>query len=313
MKTLRLTVLLLMCAAMASFANGEGDSSASSRDDVLDIAFICKAYNNPFWEYMRVAAFEMAEEEGFNITYLAPTKPYNLEEQTRLVDDVVAKGVDGILLVPVDSVGMVPAVERANRAGIPVAVANTKLQGGDIVTFAAIENYDAMTDVAEYMMKKMDYKGNVVVLEGTSGNQTAIDRLSAIQDVTARYPDVKILASQTANFDRAQGMAVMENLLQSYSNIDAVLSANFEMGLGAIEAIRANGKIGEILVCGFDNTPDGISAIKKGEAVVTMDQAPGAQATGALSALIKHINGEEVPSRIKVDGVLIDENNVDQF
>jgi len=312
MKSMRAVIVLMLCCASMAFGAGQTEG-ANAGKDALKIAFITKSYQHSFFEYMRVAAMDMAKEKGINLSYFAPTKPYNLEEQTRLVDDAIAKGVDGILLVPVDSVGMVPAVERANKAGIPVAIVNTKLQGAKVVTFAAIENYDAMYQLTEYMMDKMGHKGRVIILEGAAGSQTAIDRLKAMQDVIAKYPDVKVLASQTANFNRADGMAVMENLLQTYPDFDAIISANFEMSLGAIEALRAANKLSGKLISGFDFMEEGVAAIKKGEATVTMDQNPQGQATQALDALVRSIKGEQVPPFIKIDGILIDKSNVDKY
>jgi ABC-type sugar transport system substrate-binding protein len=121
----------------------------------LVFGLVTKALNNPFWDYMHAGAKEVADANNAEIIYLAPTKPNNLEEQTRLVDDLIAKKVDGIVLVPVDSAGIVPAIERANAAGIPVALANTNAKGGKVVTFSAVENYEAMTLVAEALVAKV--------------------------------------------------------------------------------------------------------------------------------------------------------------
>ena len=119
---------------------------------------VTKTLNNPFWELMHEGAVAVAENNNAEIIYLAPTTANNLEEQTRLVDDLITQKVDGIVLVPVDSEGIVPAIERANAAGIPVALANTKANGGKFITFSAVENYDAMTQVAEYMVRNLGAK-----------------------------------------------------------------------------------------------------------------------------------------------------------
>jgi len=118
-------------------------------------ALVTKSLNNPFWDMMHEGAKEVAAANNIDLIYLAPTKPYNLEEQTRLVEDLIEKKVDGIVLVPVDSAGIVPVIERVNKAGIPIALANTNATGGDVVTFSAIENYEAMTLIGEYMVEKL--------------------------------------------------------------------------------------------------------------------------------------------------------------
>ncbi len=274
---------------------------------------VTKAMNNPFWEMMHEGALEVAEKNNAEIIYLAPTQANNLEEQTRLVDDLITRKVDGIVLVPVDSEGIIPAIERANAAGIPVALANTKANGGEFITFSAVENYDAMTQVAEYMVEKLGGKGKVVILEGTAGAQTAIDRLRAINDVLARYPDIEILASQTADFTRAKALEVMENLLQTYPEIDAVLACNDEMALGAIEALDAAGRLEGTLVSGFDGNNDALKAVESGRMLVTMFQNAPAQAGDAVQALIDYLNGKPVEERIKTEAVLVDSSNVSEF
>lgn len=276
-------------------------------------ALVTKALNNPFWDMMHEGAKKVAEENNIDLIYLAPTKPYNLEEQTRLVEDLIEKKVDGIVLVPVDSAGIVPVIERVNKAGIPIALANTNATGGEVVTFSAIENYEAMTLIAEYMVEKLGGKGKVIILEGTPGSQTAIDRKRALDDVLAKYPDIEVLASQTAEFQRAKGMQVMENLLQTYPEIDAVLACNDEMALGAIEALEAAGRLEGTLVSGFDANDDALKAVYEGRMVVTCDQQPGKQAGDAMLALIDYINGKTVPKRIVTPGFLVDKDSIDRY
>jgi ribose transport system substrate-binding protein len=274
---------------------------------------VTKALNNPFWELMHEGALAVAAENNVEIIYLAPTQANNLEEQTRLVDDLITRKVDGIVLVPVDSEGMVPAIERANAAGIPVALANTRANGGEFITFSAVENYDAMTQVAEYVVEQLGGSGKVVIIEGTAGAQTAIDRLAAINDVLAKNPGIEILASQTAEFQRAKALEVMENLLQTHPEIDAVLACNDEEALGAIEALDAAGRLEGTIVSGFDGNSDALKALTAGRMTVTMFQNAPAQAGDAVQALLDYLAGKPVEVRIRTGAVLIDSTNVADF
>jgi len=274
---------------------------------------VTKALNNPFWELMHEGALAVAAENNVEIIYLAPTQANNLEEQTRLVDDLITRKVDGIVLVPVDSEGIVPAIERANAAGIPVALANTRANGGEFITFSAVENYDAMTEVAEYVAEKLGGTGKVVIIEGTAGAQTAIDRLAAINDVLAKNPNIEILASQTAEFQRAKALEVMENLLQTHPEIDAVLACNDEEALGAIEALDAAGRLEGTIVSGFDGNSDALKAVTAGRMTVTMFQNAPAQAGDAVQALLDFLAGKSVEERIRTGAVLVNSTNVADF
>jgi len=290
----------------------EEEAEAEPADDSKTFALVTKSLNNNFWELMQDRCEEIVAEHGDELVYLAPTKAYNLEEQTRLIDDLIASDVDGIVLVPVDSEGMVPAVERVNEAGIPLALANTDAYGGERVTFSAVENYEAMERIANYMVDKLGGEGKVIVLEGTAGSQTAIDRFSAIEDVMAANPDIEVV-SQSAEFSRAKGLEVMENLIQAHPEFDAVMGVNDEMALGALEAMEAAGVAEGVYISGFDGNSDAVQAIKDGRILVTMFQNGPAQAGDALNALYDFLAGEDVPERIKTDAKLIDASNVADF
>jgi len=312
---IQVAIVLVLCLAtmmsMVMFVSAGGSTAVSGKRCTL--ALVTKSLDNPFWEYMHRATRQLAEERGFDLIYLAPTKPYNLEEQTRLVDDLIQKKVDGIVLVPVDSVGMVAAVKRANAAGIPVACANTRLEGAEIVTFTAVENYDGMKIVTEYMVEKLGRKGKIVILEGEPGSQTAIDIARAQRDVISKYPEIELLASQPTYFSRAKALEVMENLLQTYPKIDAVLCADDQVALGALEALEAAGRLTGVLVSGWDATADAIRAVMEGRLTVTCDQRPEAQATLAAEAILDYLVGKEVDKKPYIEATLVDKSNVDDY
>jgi len=286
---------------------------AAAPAEPLTFGLVTKALNNPFWEMMHEGALSVAEANSVELVYLAPTKANNLEEQTRLVDDLIAQKVDGIVLVPVDSTGIVPAIERANEAGIPVALANTKATGGEFITFSAVENYDAMSMLAEHAVKTIGESGKVIILEGTAGAQTAIDRKAGVDDTLAKYPDIEVLASQTADFQRAMGLTVMENLLQAYPEITAVIACNDEMALGAIEALDAAGRLADTMVFGFDGNNDALNAVSEGRMLATCHQNPQLQAGDAVQALLDYLAGKEVAERIQTTATLVTKDNVADF
>jgi len=276
----------------------------------LRMGLIVKNLVNPFWVYMRQGAEVAAKKYGVELTTYAPTKPDNVEEQIRIMEDLIQKKVDAIIIVPADSNGIVPGIERANAANIPVALANSNAFGGKVITFTGVENYAGMVQVAEYMVKKLAGKGSVVILEGVPGAQTAMDRKQAADDVLKKYPDIKVLASQTALNQRGEGMSVMENLLQRFPSIDAVFGTNDEMALGAVEALDAAKRLDKTMVSGFDCNNDAVLAISQGRMVVTLDQQPGEQAASALEAAVQFLQGKEVPKRIVTPAALVDKSNV---
>jgi ribose transport system substrate-binding protein len=265
---------------------------------------------NPFWVYMKEGADQVAAKYGAEIEALAPLRAYQVEDQIRIMEDLIEKQVDAIVVVAGDSTGIVPGVEAANAAGIPVITPNTRVFGGEVVTFVGYDNIEAMYTVTKYTLEAIGGEGKVILLEGTPGSQTGQDRTKGMQKATAEFPDVEVLASQNADFQRAQGMAVTENLLQRFPEVDAVICANDEIALGAIEAIAAAGREDEMLVAGFDGNKDAYMAIVQGRMFATLDQNPWAQAGLGVEAAIKYLNGEEVEEFVPIEYRLVTGDNV---
>ena len=300
--TLLVTVVIVGCAPV--------EAPKVEEKEPYNIALVIPDMVNPFWVYMKEGAEKVAAEKGANIEALAPLRAYNVEDQIRIMEDLVEKKVDAIVLIAADSNGVVPGVEKANAAGVPVITSNTRVFGGDIVTFVGYDNIDAMYTVAKYAMEALDGKGKVVFLEGTPGTQTGADRTKGMQKAAAEYPGIEVLASQNADFQRSVGMTTMENLLQRFPEIDAVICGNDEIALGAIEAISAAGRDGEMKVVGFDGNKDAYMAIAQGRIFATLDQNPWAQSGLGVESAIKFLNGETIPDFVPVEYRLVTTENV---
>jgi ribose transport system substrate-binding protein len=301
----RISVLLLLAVCLVFGSVGMAKQ--------YTVALIVKNLVNPFWNYMKDGAEAAGKELGVSVITLAPIKADNVEEQIRAIEDLVKRHVDGIVLVPADSNGIIPGIQKANNAGIPVITANTRSFGGKVLSFAGIENYDAAFSVASDVVARLKEKGKVIILEGVPGAQTTIDRLKGFNDAFAKAPQIKILASQPAKYQRAEGMMVMENLIQRFPKFDAVVCANDEMALGAIEALDAAGRLKKVIVSGFDGNSDAMKSINQGKLAVTLYQDPQAQAGEAVKAMVDYLNGKQVPERIVVKGTLVTKRNIDKF
>jgi ribose transport system substrate-binding protein len=286
---------------------------AVSAEKKYSMIFIVKSLDNPFWDMMRAGAENAAKDLGIELKTLGPMKPYNVEEQLRFMEDGITKGVDAIVVVPADSKGIVPGIEKANKAGIVVVTANTAAFGGKVVTWDGVANQDAAFLIAEYGLKAIGGKGNVIILEGTPGNQTATDRKKGIDEAISKFPDVKVLASQTASFSRVEGMRVMENLLQQFPKIDLTICANDEMALGAIEAIEAAGRLKGIKVTGFDGNNDAIKSIAEGRLLATGAQRPDAQGYWGVVAAYIALKGMPTPKQIYLACPIVDKSNVQEY
>jgi len=290
-----------------------------SRDEAFGAAkrykmvFIVKSMDNPFWNMMIEGAQMAAKDLGIEVKGLAPIKPNNVEEQIRMMEDAITAKMDAIIVVPSDSKGIIPGIEKANRAGIPVFTSNTRAFGGKFIGFAGAPNEEAAYLVAKAFLETLGGKGNVIVLEGVPGAQTAIDRKAGVDRAIKEFPNVKVLSSQTAKFSRVEGMRVMENLLQQFPKIDAVVATNDEMALGAIEAIDAVKRLKDIKVSGFDGNDDAIKSVSEGRLVITGAQRPDAQAYWSVMGTYMFLEGYPVPKDIYVPCPPVDKNNVGEY
>jgi ribose transport system substrate-binding protein len=179
-----------------------------------------------------------------------------------------------------------------------------------VATWTGAQNRDVGYDIAKYGLEVLGGKGDVIILEGTPGNQTAIDRKQGFDDAIAEYPDINVLASQTARYSRVEGMRVMENLVQRFPKIDLVIACNDEMALGAIEALDGAGRLDKTMVTGFDANNDALKSIAEGKMLATGDQRPDAQGYWAVVAAYCYLEGMPVPKDIYLPAPVIDKSTV---
>ena len=235
-------------------------------------------------------------------------------KQMAIVEDFIAQGMDGVLLAPIGAEAPVPAAEALNRAGIPVATVDRKVAGGEVLVHVGADNVEGGRLAARYIVRKLGDKGAAIELEGTPGASPAIDRKKGFEEVLSAS-HVKLLASQTAEFYRAKGQAVMENLLQAHKDFQAVYAANDEMMLGALEAMAAHGIAPQsVVTVGYDVIPDAAKCIREGRLTASIEQMPGEQARKALQLLVARIREGRKPAsnEVYLTPIAIDKSNLDR-
>lgn len=264
-------------------------------EEAKTIGLAISTLNNPFFVDLEAGAKAKAAELGATLVTLDSQDDSATEMSN--VEDLINQGVDLILINPTDSDAVKSAVEAANKAGIPVITLDRSANGGEVVSHIASDNVAGGKLAGEYIVELLGGKGNVVELEGVPGASAARERGEGFNAAIAKS-DLKVVAKQTANFDRAEGLTVMENILQAQPEIDAVFAHNDEMALGALEAIKASGR--EIIVVGFDATDDAKAAVESGEMAATVEQLPKEIGSLGVDTAIKLLKGESVEKSIPV-------------
>jgi ABC-type sugar transport system substrate-binding protein len=269
------------------------ETKASKR---YTIVVLTKNSTNPYMNGMWKGGLKAGEDLGVEVVTLAPAQQDSIEEQISIMEAQIQKGVDGFVIHPSDSNGIMPGVNAANEAGIPVVSIGTASASGSMMR-TGVDYYETGYVVAKYLFENGGGSGGVVILEGPPGAQNAEERKAGILAALSEYPGYTLIDSQTANFNRAQGMQVMENLLQREGvkeQLKIVIACNDEMALGAIKEIKAAGLKG-ILVGGFDGSKDATQAIKDGDLAVTYNTDPFGSTYLAITYLVQYLNDGTVP------------------
>ncbi len=214
------------------------------------------------------------------------------------------------MFVPVDYKALVPSVQKANQAGIPIINYNNKMTDIEKVTFVGSDDEVFEYEMCKYLFTAMGGKGDIIHIDGVPAAITAQKRKVGFNRAVKEFPNIKLLASQPGNYRRLPAQQVFENLMQRFPKIDAVVSANDDMAVGIVEALQAAGRGGQTKVVGIDGIPDAIQAIKEGKMFATADFSGHDQAYLAVEAAARHLKGESVPPEILLPVFIIDKANV---
>jgi len=294
-------MILVVLMSISLIGCGTTDSKLETKEapkpaSKVTIGFSISTLNNPFFVTLKEGAEKAAKDAGADL--LVVDARDNTAKQISDIEDLIQKKVSVILINPTDSAAVVSAVESANKANIPVITVDRASNGGKVVSHIASDNVKGGSMAAEYIMKTLNNKGNLVELQGIAGTSAARDRGQGFHNIVDGKDGVKVVASQPADFDRAKGLKVMENILQGNKDIQAVFAHNDEMALGALSAIEASGK--KIMVVGFDATDDAVKSVKEGKMAATVAQKPDLIGKTSLEIALKVAKGEKVEASIPV-------------
>ncbi len=295
-------VLALGCTGCMITIDGERTAAASGTVN-NSIGLSVSTQNNPFFVTLVEGAEAAAQELGVKLTVVDAGD--DVTKQASDIEDLVSKQVGVLIVNPVDSDAVSSAVSSAVSRGVKVISVDRAVNGVEIDCQIASDNVAGAEMATQYIVDTLGEGIKVAELQGTVGASAAIDRGQGFHNVADEKLDV--VSSQPANFDRTEGMSVMENMLQSNGDIQAVFAANDEMALGAVEAISGAGK--DIMVVGFDATDDAIEAIKAGRMDATIAQQPDLIGKTAVEQAVKLINGETIDKAIPVEVTLITKDN----
>ena len=285
------------------------------------VGFVVKTLTNPFYMKMKAAAEDSAEQNNVELLFQASRTELDTEEFIRIVEDMVTKEVDGLILVPGAPDETTPVANKAIAAGVPVMATETDFPDVDVITFLGISNQEAAASIVEYIHQKFVVEdgtipadAEVVILTGVPGYATSINRAEGYHIGMERYwPEAVVVAEQTGNWDRTDGLNVTTNILQANPDVKVVFGSNDEMALGAYEAAKSAGK-DDIVITGFDAIMDALEAVKDGRLAATLDQGPDKYGYDSVVMMGDYLrNGQQYRRFTLQITPLVTPDNVDGF
>ncbi len=303
-----------LCAALIalSFVGATACNRSADASGKPTVALVVKTLNNQFFIDMEAGAKSVADSLGIELIVQAPEREIDVEKQMQIVENLIQRKVKILLLVPSGSKEIVPAVVKANAAGIPVVTVDTRVDAltlaaanGRVATFIGSDNEDGGRLAGKFIVEQLKGAGKVAVLEGIPGHETGDARLRGFRSALTASAGISIVASTTANWERDQAFNVTQNLLQAHPDITALFACNDVMALGAVEAIAAAGRTNAIIVVGFDAQDDARKAITAHRMAATIAQSPREMGRMAMLSAARILKGESVPAEQPVPIALV--------
>jgi ribose transport system substrate-binding protein/inositol transport system substrate-binding protein len=299
--------VVMLTASNAVFAGGKSDSSGKPVF-MLCISHMTNAFTKTVADSMTAAA------KNAGATLIINEGGNDIARQLSQIESGVNQKVNAIIIEPVSVNGVIPAIEAAMKAGIPVIVFNQRISDpGKATTFVGVSN-DTLGELEmDAAVKSIGGKGNVALLLGPRGSDGQLGRSAGYAAVLAKNPDVKVVFEETANWTTEEALKLSENWLQTGTTIDAFVCQNDGMALGAVKAIEDKGLSGKIKVYGLDAVPDALKAVQEGRLTATVSQETESQSQKAIEIAMKLYAGETVPAENLVEGGVIDRTNVANY
>jgi ABC-type sugar transport system substrate-binding protein len=307
--------VLLLVAAVAIAVSLAACDSATTPGGKADqsIAIVVSTLNNPWFVVLADTARDEAQKRGYKATVFDSQN--DPAKEAAHFENLIASGFSAVLFNATDAEGSVANAARAQRAGIPVFTMDREINSTQAAVSQVLsDNYEGAVSVGQFFVEQLGEKGRYVELLGLVGDNNTWNRSKGFHSVVDRYPGFKMVAQQSADFDRSRALEVMESILQAQPDIDAVFCGNDAMALGAYQALLGAGRADKVKVFGFDGSEDAIRSVSEGKLAATAMQYPKVMARTVAEFADRYLKGErKLPPKVPVAVDLITKNNAARF
>lgn len=310
MKQTILTELFLFLLLISGFS---GCKQSQEKKHSNKIAVVISTLNNPWFVVLGESAATRARELGYEAQIFDSQN--NSAKEAEHFDNIIAMGYEAILFNPTDADGSVLNVKRAKEAGIPTFCMDREINSRDAATTQLLsDSFTGCVKLGQYFVRQMEKKGNYVEILGLVGDNNTWNRSKGFHSVVDEFPELKMVAQQSADFDRNKAMDVMETIMQANPDIDAVFCGNDAMALGAYQAVLSAGKADKVKIFGFDGSDDAINGIAEGKIAATVMQFPVLMSRTSAELADQYIKGKrDFNTKTPVEVVLVTYENVSKY
>jgi ribose transport system substrate-binding protein len=306
------TTLLLLIAVMACLLLAAVACNRQGTGGKRTIAVIPKGVAHIFWQSVHAGASAAAKEKNVEIMWNGPAQETDYTGQSNIVEDAINRRVDGIVLAPTHKDALIPVVERAGRAGIPVTIFDSGIGTDNYVSYVATDNRQGGRVAAERLAEKLGGRGRVAILGVKVGSVSTDEREQGFQEVIkGKYPGIEIVAFQYGESDRARSLDRATDILTAHPDLNGFFASNESSTVGAVQAIKQKGLAGKLTLVGFDSSPNLIDDLKAGAIDALVLQNPYKMGYEAVKAMVAKLNGQSPPRQIDTGVKLLTKENLD--
>ncbi|RCR68243.1 sugar ABC transporter substrate-binding protein [Larkinella punicea] len=291
--------------------SSSGEKTGETGDKKLTVGVTMLSMQNEFIVNVSDEIEKKAQESGVELITVDAER--SALKQIEQVESFIAQKVDVIIMNPCEVEASSPAVTKALAANIPIINVNSETTAKPSA-FIGSDDVESARIAMKFIAEKLGGKGNVVMMHGYMGQAAQIKREQGAREILKQYPNLKLIAHQTGEWDRAKAMSLMENWIQSYgTTINAVFAQNDEMGMGAVKALTDAGLKDKVIVVSIDAIPDALQAVKKGTLDATVFQNAEQQGAKAIETAIKIAKGEAYEKETLIPFQLVTKQNLAKF
>jgi len=317
MRKLRSITLGLVLVAWLAGCHQAQDSGQSTQKIV--IAVVPKGSTHEYWKSIHAGAVKASRELNVDIIWKGPLKEDDREAQIKVVEDLTVRGVSGLVLAPLDDVALRAPVSNAARNGIPVVIIDSPLQGQDLISFVATDNYKGGFMAGEYLSRLLDGKGRVIMLRCHVGSASTLERERGWLDAVKKYPGIQVLsenqyggATNESAFQAGEGLLTRFKAPDGSPGMDGIFCSNESTTFGMLRALQDNGWAGKVKFVGFDTSQQLIEAMKKGQIDGLILQDPFQMGYLGVKTIVAHLNHQPYQKMVDTGETLVTPDNMNQ-